>query len=63
MFQRHYEQLGRESVDNEFNFEWKEVVEGKVSMCSNLSKECEDKGLDKGIETGDIVKCLQKLKK
>ena len=40
-------QLGRENVDNELDFEWKKVVEEKVSMCSNLSAVCEDEALDK----------------
>ena len=42
------EQLGKESVESEFNFKWKEVAEGKVSICSSLSRVGEDEALDKG---------------
>ena len=61
-FQKHYEQLGRVSVDSDFDFEWKEVVEGKVSMCSSLSELCEDEVLDRGIEKEEIAKCIRRLK-
>ena len=43
---KHYEQLDRVSVDSDFDFEWKEVVEGKVSMCSSLSEGCVDEVLE-----------------
>ena len=48
-FQKH---LCRVNVDSDFNFEWKEVVERKVSMtlCSSLSEVCKDEVLDRGIE-------------
>ena len=35
------------SVNCDFDFEWKAVVEGKVSMCSSLSEVCEDEALDR----------------
>ena len=43
-FQMHYEQLGRVSVNSDFEFEWKEVVERKVSMCSSVSEVWRMKG-------------------
>ena len=46
---KNYEQLGKESVESEFNFEWKEVAEGKVRMCNSLSEVGEDEALDKRI--------------
>ena len=61
-FRKHYEHLGRVSVDSDFDFEWKEVVERKVSMCSSLSRVCEDEALDRGIEKEEIAKCIQRLK-
>ena len=32
-FQKHYEYLGRVSIDTDFDSNWKELVERKVSMC------------------------------
>ena len=51
------------SVDSDFDFEWKEVVERKVSMCSTLSEMCEDEVLDRVIEKEEIVKCIRRLKR
>ena len=41
-FQKHYEHLGIVSIDSDFDSNWKELVERKVSMCGSLSKVCED---------------------
>ena len=49
------------SVDSDFDFEWKELVERKVSMHSSLSEVCEDEGLHREIENEEIVKCIQWL--
>ena len=46
--QKHYEHLGRVSIDSDFDSNWKELVERKVSMCGSLSKVCEDEALDIG---------------
>ena len=62
-FQKHYEHLGRVSIDSDFDSNWKELVERKVSMCGSLSKVCEDEALDREIEKAEIVKCICKLKK
>ena len=40
--EKHYEQLGRVSVDSDFDLEWKKIVERKVGMCSSLSGVCGD---------------------
>ena len=61
-FQKHYEHLGRVSIDRDFDSNWKELVERKVSMCGSLSKVCEDEALDREIEKAEIVKCICKLK-
>ena len=39
-FHKHYEHLGRVSIDSDFDSNWKELVESKVSMCGRVSK-CE----------------------
>ena len=57
-FQKHYEHLGRVSIDSDFDSNWKELVERKVSMCGSLSKVCEDEALDREIEKVEIVKYI-----
>ena len=52
VFQKHYEQLRRVSVDSGFDFELKKVVERKVSMCSSLSEVYEDEALDRNVKVG-----------
>ena len=54
-FQKYYEHLGRVSIDSDFDSNWKELVEWKVSMCGSLSKVCEDEALDREIEKAEIV--------
>ena len=60
--QKHYKRLGRVSVSSDFDSNWKEAVERKVSMCSTLSEVCEDEALDEGIEKEEIAKWIRKLK-
>ena len=43
------------SIDSDFDFNWKEAVERKVSMHRGLSEVCEDEALDGGVE---IAKCI-----
>ena len=62
VFQKHYEHLGRVSVDRNFDSNWKEVVERKVSVCSSLSEVCEDEALDGEIEKEEIAKSIRKVK-
>ena len=47
------------SDDSDFDSEWKEEVETKVSMCSSLL--CEEY-LDGELRKGEIEKCVYKLK-
>jgi len=48
------------SEDSDFDGEWKEEVETKVSMCSSIL--CEDEYLDGELRKGEIEKCVHKLK-
>ena len=42
-FQKYF---GRGSEESDLDFEWKEVFERKVSMCSSLSEACEDEVIE-----------------
>ena len=59
VLQKHYQHLGKIS---DFDDNWKEEVESKVSSYGSMSESCEDDRLDKAIEKGEIVKCIRKLK-
>ena len=54
--------LGKISVDSDFDANWKEEVESKVSSYGSMSDSCEDDRLDIAMEKGEIVKCIRKLK-
>ena len=60
VLQRHYQQLGKLSLDSNFDAEWKEEVEG--NRYGSMSELCEDEFLDKEIEKGEIVKCIKNNK-
>ena len=62
VLQRHYQQLGKLSLDSNFDAEWKQEVVSNVSRYGSMSELCEDEFLDKEIEKGVIVKCIRKLK-
>ena len=47
VLQKHYEALGRMSEDSDFDSEWKEEVETKVSTCMCSSLLCDDEYLDR----------------
>ena len=53
VLQRHYQQLGKLSLDSNFDAKWKEEVESNVSRYGSMSELCED---DKEIKT---VKCIK----
>jgi len=53
---------GRMSEDSDFDGEWKEEVETKVSTCMCSSILCEDEYLDGKLRKGEIEKCICKLK-
>ena len=59
VLQRHYQQLGKLSLDSNLEAEWREVVESNVSRYGSMSELYKD---DKEIEKGEIVKCIKKLK-
>ena len=42
VLQRHYQHLGKISVDSDFDANWKEDVESKVSSYGSMSESCED---------------------
>ena len=42
VLQRHYEQLGKPSLDSNFDAEWKEEVESNVSRYGSTSELCDD---------------------
>jgi len=48
------------SEDSDFDGEWTEEVETKVSMCSSIL--CEDEYVDEELRKGKIEKCVRKLK-
>ena len=62
VLQKHYQHLGKISVDSDFDANWKEEVESKVSSYGSMSESCEDNRLDIAIEKGEIVKCIKKRK-
>ena len=59
VLQRHYQQLGKLSLESNFDAEWKEEVESNVSRYGSMSELCEDEFLDNKIEKGEIVKCIR----
>ena len=60
VLQKHYQHLGKISVDSDFDANWKEEVESKVSSYGSMSESCEDDCLDIAIEKGEIVNCIRK---
>ena len=49
----HYQRLGSCSVDDAFNYNWKQEVDSKVNGCHR----CSDTVLDR------VLRCVRKLKK
>ena len=62
VLQKHYQHLGKISVDSNFDANWKEEDESKVSSYGRVSESHEDDRLDIAIEKGEIVKCIRKHK-
>ena len=62
VLQKHYQHLGKISVDGDFDANWKEEVESKVSSYGSMSESCDDDRLELAIEKSEIVKCIRKLK-
>ena len=54
VLQKHYQLLGKISVDSDFDANWKEEVESKVSSYGSMSESCEDDRLDIAIEKSEM---------
>ena len=63
VLERHYLHLGKISVDSDFDANWKEEVESKVSSYGSMSESCADDCLDIAVEKGGIVKCIRIIKR
>ena len=62
VLRRHYEELGKVSVDNIFEADWKEEVVSTLETCTNLSEVSENDRLDRQIDREEIAQCIKKLK-
>ena len=62
MLRRHYEELGKVSVDDNFEADWKEEVVSTLETCSILSEVSENVRLDRQIDREEIAQCVKKLK-
>ena len=62
VLQRYYQQLGKLSLDSNFDAEWKEEVDSNVTRYGSMSELCEGELLDKEIERGEIAKCIKNNK-
>ena len=62
VLRRHYEELGKVSVDDNFEADWKEEVVSTLRTCSNLSEVSENDRLDRQIDREEIAQCVKKLK-
>ena len=61
VLQKHYQRLGRVSVDSDFDDGWKQLVESKVNEYSRISGFCGDVFLDREIERKEILGCIKKI--
>ena len=57
VLQKHYQHLGKISVDSDFDANWKKEDESKVSSYGSMSESCED--VDIAIEKGDSIRNLK----
>ena len=62
ILKKHYEDLGKMEIDNDFDEEWRESVENKVNDYENASAFSKDKCLDSEIKVEEILKCIRKIK-
>ena len=60
-----YTQYYRTTVlcDSDFDANWKEQVQRKVSSYGSMSESCEDDRLDTAVEKGEIVTCLRIIRR
>ena len=62
ILQKHYQKLGKVSVDSDFDEDWRQLVENKVKDYSRMSGACRDDFLDKEIERKEILGCIKRIK-
>ena len=62
VLRRHYEELGKVSVDDNFKADWKEEVVSTLEICTILSEVSENDRLDRQIDREEIAQCIKKLK-
>ena len=60
VLRRYYEELGKVSVDDNFEADWKEEVVSTLETCSILSSE--NDRLDRQIDREEIAQCVKKQK-
>ena len=63
VLREHSVRLGTASVDDQFDDSWKEHIEKKVTMYSEMSNLQKDRVLDRGISNAEIQKCSKKPKR
>ena len=58
VLRRHCEELGKVSVDDNFETDWKEEVVSTLQTCSNLSEVSENDRLDRQLDREEIAQCV-----
>ena len=53
-----YEELGKVSVDNNFEADWKEEVVSTLVTCSNLSEVSENDRSERQMDREEIAQCV-----
>ena len=59
VLRRHYEELGKVSVDENFEADWKEEVVRTLEMCSIMSEVSKNVRLDRQIDRKEIAQCVK----
>ena len=62
ILEKHYENLGKLGVDNDFDEEWREIVRNRVNEYENITAFSKDNFLDSKIVVKEILRCIKKLK-
>ena len=62
ILRKHYQKLGKVSVDRNFDEDWKQLVENKIDEYSRISGSCREDFLDRKIERKEILACIKKIK-
>ena len=61
VLRRHYEELGKVIVDDNFEADWKEEVVSTLKTCSILSEVSENDRLERQIDREEIAQFVKKL--